>query len=605
MNIVEQKFKDDEFKLASGKRSKAGTINFAILRTAKLKTKASIAGVTGHNSRLKETLNADSEKSIENIIDGGTDLHATIIKKIVGAGAKYRSNSVLSQEVFLSASPEYFRPGLEDQSGTYDKERMQAWKKEAVEWLHDQFGDNVVDCKLHLDESTPHIHAVVVPLTKDNRLSARDIFSKFTLKQMQTGYAKKLETLGIKRGLENSKAKHITIQQYYNAVNSAEKIKIPQIEPPGLMVKQSSREEYAQTITEELKREIKPILQRAKFADFAQRKEKEYKHIAMEKIQENNELKKRLRQVVDNARSTHLDLVLEKAGLERDPKDKNQWVGGGHRITVKDRKFFDHNNDLGGGGAIDLVKHLNQCDYKTAVSWLGQNVSVDEAAKSIRAEANTTALNFSKKPISLKMPEPNNEFEKDLKKYLNEKRMLDPRLTDPLINQGRVYASKFRGKINAVFVCRNSNGVTGAELKGISGKFSGMAIGSIRKIGAFTIGDPECKKVIFVESAIDAISYKQIYHSEPSFVVSTAGATTAPPFVRQMKKEGWKITVAYDNDKKGQEFAKKFEKEFPGIKIKHPAAGRKDWNDLIKNPTMVMKHRQKKEKGRGRPSLSL
>lgn len=168
------KYNDDEIHIGKAKRSRSGSINFAILRTAKLKTEAAIKGVSGHNCRSRKTENADPEKKVENIIDGGPDLHATVIKKIENAGAKYRSNSVLAQEIFLSASPEYFRPGQEDRSGIYDEEKMTQWKEESLAWLKNEFGDNIVDCKLHLDESTPHIHAVIVPLTEDGRLSARD-----------------------------------------------------------------------------------------------------------------------------------------------------------------------------------------------------------------------------------------------------------------------------------------------------------------------------------------------------------------------------------------------------------------------------------------------
>lgn len=49
---------------------------------------------------------------------------------------------------------------------------FEQWKKENVEWLQSYFGkDNVVSAVLHMDETTPHIHAVVIPMVNE-RLSA-------------------------------------------------------------------------------------------------------------------------------------------------------------------------------------------------------------------------------------------------------------------------------------------------------------------------------------------------------------------------------------------------------------------------------------------------
>lgn len=413
---------------------------------------------------------------------------------------------------------------------------------------------------------------------------------------MQTGYAKQLEPLGLQRGIRNSKAKHTDIKKYYQAVNSAEQIKVPEIEPPEPMVRKTAREKYAAELNRELEKQFEKANQKARNTHLAQLKLKEYQRTAMQIQKENEKLKETLKQAATNARSTPLALVLKKAGLEIDPKDKHQWIGAGYRISVKGHKFYDHNNELGGGGAIDLVKHLNQCDYKTAVSWLGQNVSVEEAAKSIRAEATRRALAFSKEPTPLCMPTPEKALESNLKQYLNEERKLHPSITDPLIEDGRIYASKYKGQMNAVFVCRNSKEITGAEIKGLSGKFSGMARGSNRKNGAFMIGEPKSKQIVFVESAIDAISYKQL-NPEPSLVISTAGATSKPAFLKDLKEKNsdLTVTIAYDNDEKGREYAIRLQKELPNAVIKHPV--RKDWNEQVKNPSTLERLRQRRERG--------
>lgn len=65
--------------------------------------------------------------------------------------------------VVISASPEYFRPEDPEARGTWDNDRMEAWRDRALAWLRAEFGDDLVYADLHLDEDTPHIHAVIAP----------------------------------------------------------------------------------------------------------------------------------------------------------------------------------------------------------------------------------------------------------------------------------------------------------------------------------------------------------------------------------------------------------------------------------------------------------
>lgn len=65
-------------------------------------------------------------------------------------------------QIVLSASPEYFR-GPGQGPGQWDETRLKAWKAATLAWLHDEYGDDLAHASLHLDEDTPHIHALVVP----------------------------------------------------------------------------------------------------------------------------------------------------------------------------------------------------------------------------------------------------------------------------------------------------------------------------------------------------------------------------------------------------------------------------------------------------------
>ncbi len=90
-----------------------------------------------------------------------------------------------------------------------------------------------------MDETTPHIHATIVPITTgerrkakqeqssttkkkyhkksaDNvRLCADDVMSRVKLKEYQNSYAEKMQVYGLHRGIEGSEAKHLSTSQYY------------------------------------------------------------------------------------------------------------------------------------------------------------------------------------------------------------------------------------------------------------------------------------------------------------------------------------------------------------------------------------------------------
>jgi len=68
---------------------------------------------------------------------------------------------------------------------------------------------------LHQDEKTPHIHAVLAPITDKNTLSADQLFNPKSLRQLQTEYAQAMAPHGFERGVEHSQAKHDPMQRLY------------------------------------------------------------------------------------------------------------------------------------------------------------------------------------------------------------------------------------------------------------------------------------------------------------------------------------------------------------------------------------------------------
>jgi len=65
--------------------------------------------------------------------------------------------------IVASASPTYFRPDDPDAVGTWDNARLATWIGATLEQLLSEHGDDLIFVELHLDEDTPHVHAVVAP----------------------------------------------------------------------------------------------------------------------------------------------------------------------------------------------------------------------------------------------------------------------------------------------------------------------------------------------------------------------------------------------------------------------------------------------------------
>ncbi|PBG44445.1 hypothetical protein BGU93_18945, partial [Clostridioides difficile] len=63
----------------------------------------------------------------------------------------------------------------------------------------------MLNATVHRDETTPHLHIGVMPITQDGRLSAKAIFTKTEMKARQTEFARDVgEKYGLERGEEGS-----------------------------------------------------------------------------------------------------------------------------------------------------------------------------------------------------------------------------------------------------------------------------------------------------------------------------------------------------------------------------------------------------------------
>lgn len=197
-------------------------MNFAIIRTEKLKSFGTIIGSARHTFREIPTPNANKNRTHLNKTEGAQSSLALARSIKARLPEKRRKDAVICIEYLITASPEWWKKApITHQNG---------FIKASIDWLKARHGaDNVVCLNVQLDETSPHLVAYVVPLTKDGRLSARDFLggpAKMTA--MQTEFAKVVGSrFGLQRGLQGSKAIHTTASQFNAALQ-----KKPILAPP-------------------------------------------------------------------------------------------------------------------------------------------------------------------------------------------------------------------------------------------------------------------------------------------------------------------------------------------------------------------------------------
>ena len=268
-------------------------------------------------------------------------------------------------------------------------------------------------------------------------------------------------------------------------------------------------------------------------------------------------------------RNIDLSVLLQHQGYTKDPRDKTKWNTPRGIISVNGQKFMNWTLGTGGGGAIDLVIHLQGYEFKDAVFWLCNNFSTASVQQ-----------NFPKKlgrpKQILKLPQRDDRKLVRVTRYLREQRCIPQKLINHLIESQKLYAD-FRA--NAVFLLLGKKKqIVGAELRGTSAvQWRGMAPGSKKNQGCFYLVGALAKNMVLCESAIDAISCFVLY---PEFTaISTSGATANPEWLQTFLTKGCDIWCGFDSDSTGNMLADKMIKLFPSIKRLYPPMH--DWNEVL------------------------
>ena len=273
------------------------------------------------------------------------------------------------------------------------------------------------------------------------------------------------------------------------------------------------------------------------------------------------------KELATHLRAIPLKTVLPLCGAQPDRHDQRKWHTSAGALSVTGAKFMNWHGSVGGGGAIDLVMHLNHLDFKAAVDWLAHHFPGVLPPPPVPPTSQS----------QLQLPPPDLSQLGRVKEYLAQQRGITPTLLDPLIQSGTLYADT---RANAVFLLLGKENLpVGAELRGTTQRlWRGLAPGSQKDLGCFSIPATPLPSIILCESAIDAISCFALHPHRRC--LSTAGARPNPRWLAPLLNQGCEVYCGFDADPAGDDMARAMIALHPTVKRLRPPEH--DWNDVLK-----------------------
>lgn len=176
-----------------------------IVRHVKHKSLGTVAAAAAHTMRRRPTPNADPTRPPPEVWVGSSSPAEDVRARLP---EKRRKNAVLALEYVLTASPEFF--------AVADPADWRNYLRGQLGMLQAYFDErNVVSAVLHLDEKTPHLSVMIVPLL-DGKLNARAfVGTREACSVLQDLAGEVGRDHGLARGLKGSKARHQDVQRFY------------------------------------------------------------------------------------------------------------------------------------------------------------------------------------------------------------------------------------------------------------------------------------------------------------------------------------------------------------------------------------------------------
>lgn len=190
-------------------------MSFSIIRVAKVKSKTNTRGIQKHVQRENknyENKDIDLDKSHLNydlVNNTAIDFNQKIDEKIeenYNGKRKIRTDAVKHIDGLITSDDEFF--------SHQSPEDTKQFFEQAKTFLEEEYGkENLLYATVHMDEKTPHMHYGIVPITKDGRLSAKEVIGN---KKALTEFQDRFNTYINEQGydLERGLSRHLTNDEH-------------------------------------------------------------------------------------------------------------------------------------------------------------------------------------------------------------------------------------------------------------------------------------------------------------------------------------------------------------------------------------------------------
>ena len=222
-------------------------MSYAIFRSQPIKTLQDLSQIGSHNKREKDVYKSNPDIKLDRIKDNIELVRCNekYVKKFYELTKDYKkeheerqkniredrrksyyrmvndARNVVADELLFTSDSLFFK--------NKSKEEILRWANTCMDFVYNDLGytkEQVLHSTIHMDEKTPHIHCVVIPLVK--KLDKRTNTERYTiskkqyiknnehLSELQDKYHNRLVKAGfdLERGLKGSTAENINIREF-------------------------------------------------------------------------------------------------------------------------------------------------------------------------------------------------------------------------------------------------------------------------------------------------------------------------------------------------------------------------------------------------------
>ena len=194
-------------------------MSYFVLHMDKFKKEA-IRGIQSHNRREREShsnpdIDYDRSSANYELHESASTNYTEAIQRRIDAlqlAKAVRKDAVRMCGLIVTSDSAFFQ--------SLSPEDTRRFFEESKAFLMDFVGaENVVSAMVHMDEKTPHMHFFHVPVTQDGRLNANKIYTRQSLRKLQSELPAYLQSRGfaIERGVEQtpgSAKKHLDTREF-------------------------------------------------------------------------------------------------------------------------------------------------------------------------------------------------------------------------------------------------------------------------------------------------------------------------------------------------------------------------------------------------------